>query len=95
MSLAVLNGIIFRQLLDADSSTYTFLLACPHTYEAILIDTVYEQVGLWVCEGSPAHMRPNGAWLNIHVGVNMQRALYLSLLKLQVSCSNLWPSLVA
>jgi sulfur dioxygenase len=41
---ALINGIIFRQLIDADSSTYTFLLACPQTHEAILIDPVYEQV---------------------------------------------------
>jgi hypothetical protein len=53
--LAVINGIIFRQLIDADSSTYTFLLACPQTHEAILIDPVYEQVGLCVCVGSPTH----------------------------------------
>jgi hypothetical protein len=50
--LAVVNGVIFRQLLDASSSTYTFLLACPETYEAILIDPVYEQVGFCASEGT-------------------------------------------
>jgi len=40
----VLNGIIFRQLFDATTSTYTYLLACPNTNEALLIDPVYEQV---------------------------------------------------
>lgn len=40
---ALVNGVIFRQLFDGPSSTYTFLVACPHTYEAILIDPVYEQ----------------------------------------------------
>ncbi|MCW5621546.1 MAG: MBL fold metallo-hydrolase, partial [Burkholderiales bacterium] len=35
--------MIFRQLYDAASSTYTYLLADPHTREAVLIDSVYEQ----------------------------------------------------
>ena len=34
---------IFRQLADATSSTYTYLLACPATLEAVLIDPVFEQ----------------------------------------------------
>lgn len=36
-----MNGI-FRQLYDNVSSTYTYLLADPHTREAVLIDPVYE-----------------------------------------------------
>jgi sulfur dioxygenase len=35
--------LIFRQLFDADSSTYTYLLADPDTKEAVLIDPVFEQ----------------------------------------------------
>ncbi|MEY3298550.1 MAG: hypothetical protein RLZZ597_1810 [Cyanobacteriota bacterium] len=35
--------LIFRQLFDADSSTYTYLLADPATKEAVLIDPVFEQ----------------------------------------------------
>jgi len=35
--------MIFRQLYDAASSTYTYLLGCPQSREAILIDPVYEQ----------------------------------------------------
>lgn len=35
--------LIFRQLYDAASSTYTYLLGDPATHEALLIDTVYEQ----------------------------------------------------
>ncbi|MBI1214174.1 MAG: MBL fold metallo-hydrolase [Alphaproteobacteria bacterium] len=35
---------IFRQLLDAPSSTYTYLLADERTRDAILIDPVFEQV---------------------------------------------------
>lgn len=35
--------MIFRQLFDSDSSTYTYLLACSETLEAVLIDTVYEK----------------------------------------------------
>lgn len=36
--------MIFRQLYDATSSTYTYLLADEDTREAVYIDTVYEQV---------------------------------------------------
>src|SRR5437868_13074089 len=36
--------LIFRQLFDAPSSTYSYLLADPKTREAVLIDPVLEQV---------------------------------------------------
>lgn len=36
--------MIFRQLFDRDSSTYTYLLADANTKEAVLIDPVKEQV---------------------------------------------------
>mgnify|MGYP003347834663 CR=1 FL=1 len=36
--------LIFRQLFDPQSSTYTYLLACGRTRQAILIDSVFEQV---------------------------------------------------
>ncbi len=36
--------MIFRQLFDPQSSTYTYLLADPGTREAVLIDPVFEQV---------------------------------------------------
>jgi sulfur dioxygenase len=35
--------LLFRQLFDPVSSTYTYLLADPATREAVLIDTVFEQ----------------------------------------------------
>lgn len=35
--------MIFRQLYDATSSTYTYLLADEHSHEAIIIDPVFEQ----------------------------------------------------
>ena len=35
--------LIFRQLFDADSATYTYLLADAGTRQAVLIDPVYEQ----------------------------------------------------
>ncbi len=38
-------NIIFRQLSDLRSSTYTYLLAEPASGEAILIDPVFEQAG--------------------------------------------------
>src|SRR5262245_31212061 len=37
-------ALIFRQLFDPQSSTYTYLLACSRTEEALLIDPVFEQV---------------------------------------------------
>jgi sulfur dioxygenase len=48
-SLAVRRGmttasVLFRQLFDAESSTYTYLLADPETREAALFDPVREQV---------------------------------------------------
>ncbi|MEK9721262.1 MAG: MBL fold metallo-hydrolase, partial [Quisquiliibacterium sp.] len=35
--------MIFRQLFDPTSSTYTYLLADEHSREAIIIDPVFEQ----------------------------------------------------
>ena len=37
-------ALIFRQLFDPQSSTYTYLLGCGKTKDAILIDPVFEQV---------------------------------------------------
>lgn len=34
--------MLFRQLFEPESSTYTYLLACPETGEAVLIDPVVE-----------------------------------------------------
>jgi len=34
--------MIFRQLFEPDSSTYTYLLACPETRQAMLIDPVLD-----------------------------------------------------
>ena len=39
----VFDNLIFRQLFDAASSTYTYLLGDPATREAVIIDTVFEQ----------------------------------------------------
>lgn len=36
--------MFFRQLFDADTSTYTYLLGCQTTQKAVLIDTVATQV---------------------------------------------------
>ena len=35
--------LIFRQLFDPQSSTYTYLLADPRSRDAVLIDPVFEQ----------------------------------------------------
>jgi len=36
-------NLVFRQLFDAASSTYTYLLGDPNTRQAVIIDTVFEQ----------------------------------------------------
>jgi sulfur dioxygenase len=37
--------MIFRQLFEPDSSTYTYLLACPQSGAAVLVDPVLETAG--------------------------------------------------
>ncbi len=68
--------LIFRQLFDAASSTYTYLLACPATRQAVIIDTVFEQhlrdlalieeLGLQLVAALDTHCHADhvtGAWL--------------------------------
>jgi len=38
------SGLIFRQLFDKESSTFTYLLGDPQTKKALIIDTVKEQI---------------------------------------------------
>ncbi|KRZ41217.1 Persulfide dioxygenase ETHE1, mitochondrial, partial [Trichinella pseudospiralis] len=42
--MALMRKLIFRQLFESKSSTYTYLLGCPKSREAILIDPVIEMV---------------------------------------------------
>ncbi|WP_035985494.1 rhodanese-like domain-containing protein [Leptolyngbya sp. KIOST-1] len=75
------HDLIFRQLFDADSSTYTYLLADPTSRQAVLIDPVFEQhqrdralieeLGLTLVATLDTHCHADhvtGAWL-------MQQAL--------------------
>jgi sulfur dioxygenase len=39
----VFGNIIFRQLFDAASSTYTYVVGDPQSMQAVIIDTVFEQ----------------------------------------------------
>ncbi len=68
--------MIFRQLFDPQSSTYTYLLACSATRKALLIDPVFEQarrdaalveeLGLkleWTLETHVHADHVTGAWL--------------------------------
>jgi glyoxylase-like metal-dependent hydrolase (beta-lactamase superfamily II)/rhodanese-related sulfurtransferase len=68
--------VIFRQLFDPQSSTYTYLLADPASREAVMIDPVFEQVrrdaalvdelGLklaWTLETHVHADHVTGAWL--------------------------------
>ncbi len=68
--------LIFRQLFDAQSSTYTYLLGDSDSGEAILIDPVFEQVRrdaalahelnlriLWTLETHVHADHVTGAWL--------------------------------
>ena len=69
--------LIFRQLFDQASSTYTYLLADPRSREAVLIDPVFEQarrdaaliaeLGLvlrWTLETHVHADHVTGAWLH-------------------------------
>jgi glyoxylase-like metal-dependent hydrolase (beta-lactamase superfamily II)/rhodanese-related sulfurtransferase len=68
--------LIFRQLIDAQSSTYTYLLADSDSKQAVLIDTVFEQarrdvallneLGLRLAYTLETHVHADhvtGAWL--------------------------------
>ena len=68
--------MIFRQLFDQSSSTYTYLLADPATRKAVLIDPVFEQIRrdaalideleldlLWTLETHIHADHVTGAWL--------------------------------
>jgi len=74
--LGQIMALIFRQLFDPQSSTYTYLLASGKTKEAILIDPVFEQVrrdsaliqelGLKLSHTLETHVHADhvtGAWL--------------------------------
>jgi glyoxylase-like metal-dependent hydrolase (beta-lactamase superfamily II) len=39
------NGLLLRQCFDADTGTYTYLLADPASGEGVLIDPVFSQHG--------------------------------------------------
>src|SRR5258708_8706656 len=68
--------LVFRQLFDPTSSTYTYLLGCSVTREALLIDPVFEQVRrdaaligelglklLWTLDTHVHADHVTGAWL--------------------------------
>src|SRR5215510_62759 len=70
------NVLVFRQLFDPTSSTYTYLLGDSTTGEAVLIDPVFEQVRrdaaliselglklLWSLETHVHADHVTGAWL--------------------------------
>ncbi|KAL1237641.1 Persulfide dioxygenase ETHE1 [Trichinella spiralis] len=42
--MALMRKLIFRQMFESKTSTFTYLLGCPKTREAILIDPVIEMV---------------------------------------------------
>jgi glyoxylase-like metal-dependent hydrolase (beta-lactamase superfamily II)/rhodanese-related sulfurtransferase len=68
--------MLFRQLFDSVSSTYTYLLGCDESRDAVVIDPVFEQhardtalireLGLKVCYVLDTHVHADhvtGAWL--------------------------------
>ena len=74
------DNLVFRQLFDATSSTYTYVLGDPHGREAVIIDSVFEQhfrdralleeLGLKLVAALDTHCHADhvtGAWLMQHV----------------------------
>ena len=74
------DNLVFRQLFDATSSTYTYVLGDPHGREAVIIDSVFEQhfrdralleeLGLTLVAALDTHCHADhvtGAWLMQHV----------------------------
>lgn len=70
------GNLVFRQLFDAASSTYTYLLGDPQSRQAVIIDTVFEQhfrdralveeLGLKLVTALETHCHADhvtGAWL--------------------------------
>ena len=70
------GNIIFRQLFDAASSTYTYVVGDPQSRQAVIIDTVFEQhfrdralvqeLGLKLLAALDTHCHADhvtGAWL--------------------------------
>jgi len=70
------GSLIFRQLFDAESSTYTYLLGDPGSRKAVIIDTVFEhhfrdralveELGLTLVAALDTHCHADhvtGAWL--------------------------------
>jgi sulfur dioxygenase len=70
------GDLIFRQLFDAASSTYTYLLADPRSRQGVIVDTVFEQhwrdlalvreLKIWLLAALDTHCHADhvtGAWL--------------------------------
>ena len=56
-----------RQLFEPDSSTYTYLLACPQTRQAVLLDPVIETIERDLAE-IQRHGRDEAAMEQAHRG---------------------------
>lgn len=48
--------MIFRQMFDKESSTYTYLMASRNGGEALLLDPVLEQTGRYLNPHSPSNL---------------------------------------
>lgn len=44
VTMANASTVVFRQLIDKESSTFTYILGCPETKKAVIVDPVLEQV---------------------------------------------------
>jgi sulfur dioxygenase len=77
-----MTALLFRQLFDQSSGTYTYLLGDPDARQAVLIDSVYEQherdaslireLGLTLLACIETHCHADhvtGAWLMRHAPV--------------------------
>ncbi len=82
------SWIIFRQLFDRESSTYTYLIADPTTKAAILIDPVLEQV-----ERDLQVLQELGLSLShcLETHIHADHITGANKLKELTGCLNIWP----
>jgi glyoxylase-like metal-dependent hydrolase (beta-lactamase superfamily II) len=81
--------MIFRQLFEPDSSTYTYLLGCPETGEAVLIDPVLETAERDLAEVAALDLRL--AW-TVETHIHADHVTAAARLKAAAGCRTAFPA---